>query len=269
MATHATPGKVIFSVSVPDGSVNVRAEETEKTTIEVTPRNEAAEELMDRVREDVNQKGDRYDVLLDIPDRGKRWGFLGSSPKFDIRVVLPRGAELRIETVSADIVASGDFDDAHLHSTSGEVRLEGSAEAADLKTVSGDIYARSIEGDARIQTVSGEAEANEVNGPLVLKSVSGELNVASASSHVRGTSVSGDITVGAARGGSLVIKTTSGDIDIGVVPGTSVWMDVSSLSGSTTSELEPSDAADDGRSIEVRASSLSGDVTLKRAAASA
>ncbi|MEA2459987.1 MAG: hypothetical protein QOH90_164, partial [Actinomycetota bacterium] len=64
----------------------------------------------------------------------------------------------------------------------------------------------------------------------------------------------------------LNIKTTSGDIQIGVAEGTSVWMDVSSLSGDTNSYLAPGDGGG-GATLEVRASSLSGDITLRSTSA--
>ena len=38
------------------------------------------------------------------------------------------------------------------------------------------------------------------------------------------------------------VKSVSGDINVGVVAGTKVWLDVNSMSGDTSSDLDPSDA---------------------------
>lgn len=86
---------------------------------------------------------------------------------------------------------------------------------------------------------------------------------------MRATSVSGDVMVDVAGSGEVAVKTTSGDIELGIPRGTSVWMDVSSMSGDTHSELDSSDGTPGDATLEIKASSLSGDITLRRASAGA
>jgi hypothetical protein len=61
----------------------------------------------------------------------------------------------------------------------------------------------------------------------------------------------------------------SGDVTIGVRRGSKVYLDCNTVSGDTTSELElTSDApAGDGPLVEIRAKTVSGDITITRAAA--
>jgi hypothetical protein len=68
----------------------------------------------------------------------------------------------------------------------------------------------------------------------------------------------------------------SGDILIGVRRGSRVYVDANTVSGSTSSELNLTDApaedgdagdADGGPMVEIRAKTVSGDVSLVRAAA--
>ena len=60
MATHTTPGKVRLSVSNVAGSVRIEAKETTETQVEITPRNDAARDLMSDVREEMRQDDDSY-----------------------------------------------------------------------------------------------------------------------------------------------------------------------------------------------------------------
>ena len=62
------------------------------------------------------------------------------------------------------------------------------------------------------------------------------------------------------------MKTVSGDVVIGVAPGTSAFLDVSSKSGSTSSDLPVSDVPVDGSALqlEIRANTVSGDVRVRR-----
>jgi DUF4097 and DUF4098 domain-containing protein YvlB len=89
--------------------------------------------------------------------------------------------------------------------------------------------------------------------------------------------VSGDQRIDAVLEGSVETQAVSGDILIGVRRGSRVYVDANTISGSTSSELNLSDAptdagaegdgADDGPMVEVRAKTVSGDVALVRSAA--
>jgi hypothetical protein len=69
------------------------------------------------------------------------------------------------------------------------------------------------------------------------------------------------------------VNAISGDINIGVRRGSSVYVDCNTISGSMSSELElsdsPSQAGDQGPQLEIRAKTVSGDVSLTRASAPA
>lgn len=68
------------------------------------------------------------------------------------------------------------------------------------------------------------------------------------------------------RSGTVEIDSASGDILIGVAGGTAAWLDVHSLSGDITSELEGADAPDeDAPTVTIRGRTLSGDVAIRRA----
>jgi hypothetical protein len=88
--------------------------------------------------------------------------------------------------------------------------------------------------------------------------------------------VSGDQRVEAVLGGTVEANAISGDVYVGVRRGSRVYVDANTVSGSTSSEFDLSDApADAGEPdpdapmVEVRAKTVSGDIMLARAPAPA
>jgi DUF4097 and DUF4098 domain-containing protein YvlB len=78
---------------------------------------------------------------------------------------------------------------------------------------------------------------------------------------------SGDVQIDSVREGDVVLQTASGDIEVGIKKGSKLWIDAKSMSGETRSDLEVGDAPPDGDGpmVEVRATAMSGDITVKRA----
>jgi DUF4097 and DUF4098 domain-containing protein YvlB len=78
--------------------------------------------------------------------------------------------------------------------------------------------------------------------------------------------VSGDVEVRSFDGESVRIRSVSGDVMLDVVPGHRVHFDVSSVSGDTSTSLDPADGAGGaGGVMEVHIRTVSGDVRIGRA----
>ena len=90
------------------------------------------------------------------------------------------------------------------------------------------------------------------------RGVLGGLNVQTAS---------GDQRVGSVVAGRVVMQSASGDQTVGVRRGSVVHMDVRTMSGDATSDLEVRDTplSDDAPMVELRAVSMSGDIHISRA----
>lgn len=120
-----------------------------------------------------------------------------------LEVEAPRGCELRVETVSGDLV---------VESMTGEQRYS---------SVSGDQYLTELGGTLRLQTVSGDATVR-ANDPIRFRgeTVSGDLSViAPRLEEMRVSTVSGDLEIEGepARGGEHRIESVSGDLVFGLV----------------------------------------------------
>jgi hypothetical protein len=68
--------------------------------------------------------------------------------------------------------------------------------------------------------------------------------------------------------GSTEVSTASGDVVVGVNPGVGVYLDLSSATGSASSQLEETGPSDD-IALGVRCRTASGDIRIVRAAAAA
>ncbi len=84
---------------------------------------------------------------------------------------------------------------------------------------------------------------------------------------VQARTASGDVQIDRVAAGRADVTTVSGDVCLGVAPGTGVYLDLSSVSGRVRSELdsdEPGDSDGDA-AVTLRCTSVSGDVRITRA----
>ena len=78
---------------------------------------------------------------------------------------------------------------------------------------------------------------------------------------------SGDQELGSVTAGKVTLKSASGDVRVGIRQGSNLWVDARSRSGDVRSELEVTEdpPADDAPVVELRANTMSGDITVARA----
>jgi DUF4097 and DUF4098 domain-containing protein YvlB len=238
--TFHTPGTAALRIRVPAGRIRVETVEGEETRVELSsdPAVEDAATIRSRGSE----------VLIEIDDK-KMFGFVRIAPDVKIHVSCPHRVELDVKSVSADVEVSG---------------VTGPTE---LKSVSGDVEIQRVEGDLAIKSVSGDVTAGTVTGRTTLQTVSGDVHLDEACDSVTAQTVSGDQTLDSVVKGNVTLKSVSGDMQIGVKAGSSLWLDAKSVSGDTRSDLPIGDAPpdDDGPLIELRATAMSGDIQIVRA----
>jgi len=266
--TFDTPEPIALYVENGRGSVDVTATSTTETTVRIT--GERAEEF------DVRDLGDRIAIIA--PQRN---GFFGRDARAEIVVEVPVASGLNAKVGSSDLTTHGRFDDTRVDSGSGDVVLDvvdgdtvvqsGSGDVsaehlagdARIKSGSGDIVVRRAESSLLITTGSGDVRVEAPGDELAVKTGSGDALVGSLAGDAVFTTGSGDLVVHRAASGRVTAKTASGDVSIGVVPGTPVWTDVRTASGRLASDLPSTgEPAPDQPYLEVRATTASGDVTL-------
>jgi DUF4097 and DUF4098 domain-containing protein YvlB len=187
------------------------------------------------------------------------------TPAFAVRISTPPGATVRITGASAHVELTGSLGELAITSASGGVDVERGTEVQ-VRTASGHCRIGNVEGRGSIGSASGEIRIGRAQAPLKLRTASGDVSVEQAGDATTVKTASGDVTVGHAAGEVLQVQTASGDISVGVPPGLRVWLDLHSLSGRMSSDLdEESSAPGSGPDLTLTLESVSGRIRVGRA----
>jgi hypothetical protein len=275
--TYQTPGRVLLNLAIPSGVIEIDTAAGETTQVELEALTESARELLDHTRMELRERGGGHEVTVEVPTT--RSGFFisfGRGPDFRLRVTCPPGAELDVQTKSADVRGRGVFGFSDVKTASGDINLGEVQGDARVKTASGDVSIDDVHGMTHVQTASGDLALQRARGNVTGQLVSGDIWIRDALKSVALNTVSGDMRLDAVVEGSIDLTAISGDILVGVRRGSRVFVDCNTISGSTNSELELSDSptsstegGEPGPQVELRAKTVSGDIGITRASAPA
>src|ERR671916_388291 len=108
-----------------DGRIELDTVDTSVTDIELVGRDEAELEQLARI--EMRERDGSYEVLVDVADdRGSVFKLL-SRDEYRLRVSLPKGSDVRVESGSADVRARGVYGAVRVESGSGDVAGERAA----------------------------------------------------------------------------------------------------------------------------------------------
>jgi DUF4097 and DUF4098 domain-containing protein YvlB len=232
-------------------------------------------------RVELRERSDGHDVVIDV--RGRSKFFRGAEVL--VAVTCPSESSVEVHTGSAEIEGRGVFKgidvktgsgdvqfadvsgDAQVGAMSGDVQISLVGGEARINTASGDVQIRMLGADARINTASGDVNLSTAGGRLEVNSASGDVQVKEALGSVSVNTASGDQQIGSVVQDSVNMRSASGDLRVGIKQGSRLFIDASSRSGDVTSELPVSDTPPEGDAplVELRAKTMSGDITIHRA----
>jgi len=269
--TFEVQGPVELDVRLTSGDIEVDPAAEGRVEVELIAHDEESQRLVDNARIEINQHGHRPTVLVDVPQkRGFSISIFGRSG-IECRIRCPHDSGLSVRTKSADISTRGTIGGLNVATASGDLDIDRVSGGVNIKSASSDFSAREVRGGVNIQTASGDIDLSIAHGPVNVTSVSGDISIGEAYDNVNANSVSGDQDHGAVMQGIVAAHSVSGDVTIAVRRGSKAFLDCTTVSGDTTSELElTSDApAGDGPLVEIRAKTVSGDIRITRAPAPA
>jgi len=202
-------------------------------------------------------------------------GNLNDDLEILIKVSLPPGTRLLINTASADIFAADLKNDIIIDGSSADIIFENVNGNCEIDLSSGDLEARNfkgdisldgsssdvdligIEGDIEISTTSGDGVIEDVEGNIKMRTSSGDIKICnllgnldhkSTSGDLGAENISGSVEAGSSSGtinldrltnteGIFHIETTSGDVYIEVGTGFGGDLELETISGDIHSQL--------------------------------
>lgn len=273
--TYSTPGAVRLNLELPAGRIEVETSNTDETRVELEALggNEFIRELVEGARIELLRRGDGHEVVVEVKMRHGFWISFGRGPDLRLRVSCPHGAELDVRTKSADLQANGEYSTVDVKTASGDVSIQQARADVRVKTASGDVHVEEARGALNVNSASGDLHVGTVAGEANIQLVSGDVFIRDAGDSITANTISGDQRLEAVFRGRMDLRAVSGDISVGVRRGSRVYVDANTVSGSTVSELDLSDApaqqssGDEGPLVELFAKTVSGDVRIERAPA--
>jgi hypothetical protein len=266
-------GPVELDIRIPSGDIEIDPSLDGRVDVELIAHDEESEALVANARIELDlSRGSRPQLLIELPKRrggGFSLGSLFNRSGISCTVRCPSDSGVSLRSKSADLTARGTIGGLNVATASGDIEVDRVTGGVNVKSASADFTAREIGGGGSIHSASGDIDIEIARGPLNLNSVSGDVSVSEAWDSVNANTVSGDQDHGAVLRGKVTTVAVSGDITIGVRRGSRAYLDCSTVSGDTSSELEvgAAEPEGDGPFVEIRAKTVSGDINITRAPA--
>ncbi|NTW01621.1 MAG: DUF4097 domain-containing protein [Oscillochloris sp.] len=189
--------------------------------------------------------------------------FIGRSPYVDLHISVPAGAGLDVQTMNGTLQADGLHADGSMSTINGDISLMDSAGELHVSSTNGDIHMAGSFSHPQVETVNGEINLDGADGRISVHSISGDLqlhNLRDALLDLKSTN--GDIELDGtlAHGESSQISTISGDVAASLPSVSDLRVDVNTINGDLSSNLDLRDAQRDRRNL--RGTIGSGQTTL-------
>jgi len=188
---------------------------------------------------EVSTTGRRATVEVQLPRDGRGRRDIDGS---DLEVRIPRGCELRVETVSADILVMELEGRLQLESVSGDIEVNARPSSLEASSVSGDVEVDEAGRGAELESVSGSIIVRQAEGSLEASSVSGGIKILGGSlESAELSTTSGSIRCEAepVGNGSIEMETMSGSVVLIVPASVSGDFELSTFSGSIRNDIGP------------------------------
>jgi DUF4097 and DUF4098 domain-containing protein YvlB len=296
MPAFETPAPISTNLELEVGTARITAGKRTDTVVEVLPSNGSDDNDVRAVQQtQVTCSGGHLTVRT--PKKRSPFGKPGS---IEVSIELPAGSDVRATSAMGSFSCEGRFGEVMLKTSLGDLQVDEVA-GANLKTDHGDIrLARStgdieVNGSGRIEigTVAGTAtvkngngatKLGEVTGGLKINAANGDISigiahssvgamcangrieVAVAHTGVDAMSSNGGIRIGDVTRGRIRLRTSVGNLEVGIHEGTAAWLDLNPKYGTVRSSLDPAAGpADCDETVEVHARTAAGDIIIRRA----
>ena len=245
------------------GSIAVSGEPTSTLFVEVLPSHGGSEaEALAREVQVTFEDGHLY-------VHGPRYASSRRKTSLDLTIKAPAASRCTAKTASADVASIGELGALTVQTASGDVTGDVISGDVAIHSASGDVLLNKASGDVTINSASGDIQANRIEGDLRVNTASGDVAIGYCTGSVSSHTASGDLGLGCVLAGSVDLVSVSGDIEVGVVPGIGVYLDLASTTGSIHSDLDASDGEAAAANVTIKCRTLSGDILITRSSQTA
>ena len=166
---------------------------------------------------------------------------LGRGPmmRMDMKLQVPQGLELSVNTASGDISASRMTGPVDMNAASGDIEASHVGNTLKISVASGDIDVVNVEGKASLYSASGDITARRIAGDADVRTSSGDVDLMELGVNLNLITASGDVIVDGV--GNVTYSGTSGSARFLDVKG---GVDASASSGDLSFRLLPSGEVD-------------------------
>jgi DUF4097 and DUF4098 domain-containing protein YvlB len=281
MPTFETPEPILATIEVTAGDLRIAARDRTDTVVEVRPSDPAHEpdvRTAEQTRIEMTSDG----LLVKTPKQRGR-SLFSKQGSIDVTIDLPAGSQLRADAGVATLRSTGQLAKCQAKVGAGEIDLENTG-PVDLTTGAGGISVGVVSGSAEVTSGSGRVRLTEIDGPAVVRNANGETWIGAVTGNVQvnasngGISIDradGDVTAKTANGslrvgrvsrGSTTLKSSIGEIEVGIAAGTAALVDAQTRLGSVRNSLAAADSPEPAdETAEVHARTAFGDIVIRRA----
>ena len=205
-------------VDADSASVRVSGVDANQVTVHMIAR--GSDEQLADTKLDASQAGDAVTVTLRRADKGGwfKWRSWNGEQRIEVRV--PKRYGIKVRTGGGGVELTDTTGTADLYTSGGDI---------DVKNVTGNVEARTSGGSIRADTIRGDVDADTSGGDIRLLRVDGKIEGSTSGGSVRCS------LVGPNRG--ISARTSGGDIELSLPPGTTGNVRATTSGGEVTSDL--------------------------------
>ncbi|MFC4033913.1 DUF4097 domain-containing protein [Streptomyces polygonati] len=296
MPSFETPEPISAILELDSGTARISAGKRTDTVVEVLPSNGSDDNDVRAVQQtEVTCSGGR--LTIRTPKKRSLFGRPGS---IVVSVELPAGSDVRGSSAMGSFSCEGRLGDVTLKSSLGDLQVDEVAGASlrtdhgdirlarsagdievvgsgriEIGTVAGSATVKNGNGGTKVGEVLGDLKANAANGDVSVgvahgsvgaKCANGRVEVGVAHAGVDAVSSNGGIRVGDVTRGRVDLRTSVGDLEVGIHEGTAAWLDLNPKYGTVRNSLgSAAGPGDSEETVEVHARTSAGDIVIRRA----
>jgi len=212
--SFAVTGRANVRVETNDGSVRVTSSDAKQVEFRVEYQ---GYELGKTLRVDAHQDGDKVELTARVTGH---WGFSfgHNSRHLHIEVLMPREADLLVETGDGSVQAESINGTVNVHTGDGSVKAYSLSGTIDLHTNDGSITVENLKGDVKLRTGDGSIEARDLDGKVEADSGDGHIRIAGRFDALNVKTGDGSVNTRVLPGSKMVsswtIRTGDGSVDL-------------------------------------------------------